>query len=224
MFIPSTAIPPSPPPTPPPNEKKIDDKEKKSEKKTETVNESFRSWLHCPYNVCTACEENICHCTLYFDWLIGKFKDHKSMYRVPKSEMKRILYHEYERVANFVQFVYERHIGHINYPYDTRKRRVVPTCLEGMVENWVRHEYARQYRDWLWEQDLESRVTLSGNKRTYSTFKDGGDTEKTDTTDGKEEKVPQFDEDEMKHKYEEEAKARVFGRALDSNRCVFCSE
>ena len=221
---PTTAIPPSPPPTPPPVDNDNDKKEEKNEKKVETANVYFRSWLHDEHNVCIACDEDICHGTLYFDWLIGKFKGHKSMYRVPESEMKRILYHEYELVSNFVQYVYERDIGHKKYPYDTRRRRVVPQCLEGMVENWVRNEYARQYRDWLWEQDIDSRVRMSGNKRTYHKFNDAGEAGSTQLTVGKEHKVPQFGEDEMKEKYEDEVKAKVFTRASDSVRCVFCSE
>lgn len=219
-----SAIPPSPPRTPPPvsDEPKDNEKEKQEEKK-KSVNVYFRSWLHSDFNKCPACDEDICHCVLYFDWLIGKNKKNPSMHRVPQSHMKRILYHEYEQVSNFVHYVYDRSVGDIAYPHEPFKRRVIPQCLEGMVENWVRNEYARQYRDWLWEQDIDSRVSLSGQKRTYRAFKEESSTLTENGETDEDPKVEQFNADEMKKRYEEEVETRLANLAYEPKHCPMCS-
>ena len=169
------------------------------------------------------CDEKICHCVLYFDWIISKYKDHPCMHRVPKYRMKQIIYHEYEQVSNFVQYVHDRNVGHIKFPVDPHKRRVVPQCLESMVENWVMTEYGKQYTEWCWGQDIDSRVKLSGRKRTYSNVDEACDAANEDRKAGKEPKVPQFDADDLKKRYEEEVQIRYSNQAFDPEHCPLCS-
>ena len=137
-----------PPPSPPGN----DEEERKKSKKEESVNNVVQNWLEKGNDCrCKHCDSNICHTVLYYQWITCKYKDHTTLYHVPRRRMEQILFHEYQLLRNIHKYVYQQDVlGDIAYPWPFQECPI-PDCILHDLQAWISDSIDEQYKDWVRE-------------------------------------------------------------------------
>ena len=206
----------------------INMKEKRNES-IDCVNEHvLRKWIYEKgKEKCNSCDEVVCHSKLYYSWIVSKYKNHSSMYRVPRQYMEMIVFNEYRTLRNFHQFIYERDIGVVKYPENPWKKIPIPCCIRNNLRAWVSSQIDEQFVDWSIEErrkkQLEKEIELERDNKTTHEHKKS----RIECVSNYGKIMDKFSEDnnsrDIRFKYYEEWIEILFNSGnVEQNECIFC--